>query len=57
MAIDIESYERKHAYILEIGWSSIGFSKAGDTDEVTETRSCEHISEWHSQIARHGHIA
>lgn len=45
MAIDIESYERNHAFILEIGWSSIAFSKSPDTDETLETRSCEHISE------------
>lgn len=48
MAIDIESYERNHAYILEIGWSTIGFSRIGVTDEVTETRSCEHISKSHN---------
>ena len=43
MAIDIESYERNHAYILEIGWSSIAFSKS-EEGETIETRSCEHIS-------------
>lgn len=53
MAIDIESYERNHAYILEIGWSSIGLSKAGHSDEVIETRSCEHISEFHNHTASH----
>lgn len=43
MAIDVESYERNHAYILEIGWSSITFSKADDEDQTAETRSSEHI--------------
>lgn len=43
MAIDVESYERNHAYILEIGWSSITFAKADDEDQTAETRSCEHI--------------
>lgn len=43
MAIDIESYERNHAYILEIGWSSIAFTKS-EEGETVETRSCEHIS-------------
>lgn len=46
MAIDVESYERNHAYILEIGWSSITFSKADDEDQTAETRSSEHICEF-----------
>ena len=44
LAIDIESWERDHSLILELGWSYIAWSK-GDDGRVDETKQAEHLSE------------
>jgi hypothetical protein len=43
MAIDIESWERDHSILTEIGWSYIQWSPA-EGDQLMEVKACEHIS-------------
>lgn len=44
LAVDIESWERDHSIILEIGWSYISWTK-GDTQEIHDLTKAEHFSE------------
>ena len=43
MAIDIESWERDHSILTEIGWSYIQWS-AAEVNQLKEVKACEHIS-------------
>lgn len=43
MAIDIESWERDHSILTEMGWSYIQWS-AADGNQLKEVKACEHIS-------------